>query len=1008
MKFCPRKFTALLLSAALAASALAAPAGASFAMGEDLSKQDTVLSRDTVLSSNVFWSTSQSDLRRENVVTYTPNGLVTPIVTVGDTLGSRVTPEAAGRALEAQGCRVVAGINGDFYELSSGQPIGLVIQDGKFLSSDNGYYAAGFRSDGSAVFGKPGIAAMADLGYDGNGAPVSVRLAGVNKPRASTGGIYLYTYEFNEKHTTGTTEPGVDVVCTVEDGELTVGGQATLRVERILRDASATPIQPEQMVLSINNSGNPYFLEVLSGVAEGSAVTVTVTAGDPAWNDVDYALGALYSLLENGQVAAGLPSGAAPRTAIGQKADGSVVLYTIDGRQSGFSIGATLTQVAERMAELGCVTALGLDGGGSTAMTVTKPDAVVSAAVNRPSDGRLRAVSNNLFLVAPNEPSGELSHFYVAPEASAVLAGSRVKLAVSGVDTNYIPMTSRYELDADRGGEIEEGEDGAPVLLTPRRDAEVTVTASRGRAEGEAVVRVVETPDSIVLKNGRTAVNSLTLAPGGTLQATAQAMWNHLPLQADAGVFTWTMTGEAATVDETGLITAHAPGEASLTVSAGGRSVTVPVTVSRMALATVEDFEEGVPVLSPGSFGASLTAAFAPAEVRIGRGSARLDYTLDAGPAQAVLETPLTVPAAYNQLNLWVLGDGSGNTLSLRTDHNGEIASVPVCVLDFTGWKQAALALPAGSGGLSLAGFSVEGTEDGTISAGSLWLDQLTASFSGVVDDAAPEIAASVDENGVVTAKISDAVDGVPPLSAVAVVHNGADVTGNAAYSADGTLIYSLAFGADQPHELARVTITARDASGNLGRASVDVEARDMGHHFSDIQGHWAASYIDYLSLTGITGGFADGTFRPDQTISRQQFAAMLFRGLGLNAADYEAVALPYADADKIEGYALPAAKALYALGVMGGTERDGALYFNPTGALTRAQAAALFGRSMEKGFAQAEPAFTDREAIPAYAAEYVGTMAALGILGGYEDGSFRPNVNLTRGQMAKIFYMAF
>ncbi len=43
-------------------------------------------------------------------------------------------------------------------------------------------------------------------------------------------------------------------------------------------------------------------------------------------------------------------------------------MYTIDGRQSGYSIGATLTQVAERMVELGCVTALSLDGGGSTAI----------------------------------------------------------------------------------------------------------------------------------------------------------------------------------------------------------------------------------------------------------------------------------------------------------------------------------------------------------------------------------------------------------------------------------------------------------------------------------------------------------------------------------------------------------------------------------------------------------------------------------------------------------------
>ena len=55
------------------------------------------------------------------------------------------------------------------------------------------------------------------------------------------------------------------------------------------------------------------------------------------------------------------------------QADGSLVLYTIDGRRKGYSIGASLTQVAQRMIELGCVTALSLDGGGSTTLCVTLP-----------------------------------------------------------------------------------------------------------------------------------------------------------------------------------------------------------------------------------------------------------------------------------------------------------------------------------------------------------------------------------------------------------------------------------------------------------------------------------------------------------------------------------------------------------------------------------------------------------------------------------------------------------
>ena len=47
-------------------------------------------------------------------------------------------------------------------------------------------------------------------------------MAAVNKARTNSG-LYLYTYDFNAKHTTGTTEPGINVVCTVEQGKLAIG-----------------------------------------------------------------------------------------------------------------------------------------------------------------------------------------------------------------------------------------------------------------------------------------------------------------------------------------------------------------------------------------------------------------------------------------------------------------------------------------------------------------------------------------------------------------------------------------------------------------------------------------------------------------------------------------------------------------------------------------------------------------------------------------------------------------
>ena len=76
-----------------------------------------------------------------------------------------------------------------------------------------------------------------------------------------------------------------------------------------------------------------------------------------------------------------------------------------------------------------------------------------------------------------------------------------------------------------------------------------------------------------------------------------------------------------------------------------------------------------------------------------------------------------------------------------------------------------------------------------------------------------------------------------------------------------------------------------------------------------------------------------------------------------------------------------------------------------PESSLTRAQAAAMIGRTQEKGYAAAPLTFRDAASIPAYALPYIQTMAAQGIINGYEDGSFKPNANITRGQMAKILY---
>lgn len=1010
-----RKLTSLLLSLSLL-SALTLPAAASAAMGEDLTAKDTLIHRETQLSTNVFWSEAYSDLRTENLITYTPNQAVTPIVTYGDVLTDRSSVADMAAALEAEGYRVVAGINGDFYNVNTGLPIGLVVTDGVLRSSDAGYYAIGFRADGTAILGKPSIRVSADLGYtvdDGFGTSTEVvrPVAAVNKARTNSG-IFLYTYDFNTKHTTGTTEAGVNVVCAIEEGSLTIGGTVTARVERV-EESTVTALQPGEIVLSANSQADTYYSGALQSMQPGSTVTLSVTAADEGWNDVKYAVGALYCLAENGVVASGLAAGTNPRTAVGQKADGTLVFYTVDGRRSGHSIGASMTQVGERLLELGCQTVLCLDGGGSTNLAVTTPDSTTATIINRPSETG-RKVTNQVFLVASDRASGDLDHFYVHAASDYVLAGSSVYITATGIDSSFIPMPVPNHTLTASAGTLENG-----VLTTPSGGGDITVTASGRGASGSTVVHAISTPDSITLKNGTSNLTTLTVTPGSKTTLTAGAIWNHLTLGADAKAFTWSVSGDVGTIDEHGVFTASAPGTGNLTVSAGGKSVTIPVTVAQVALQTIEDFETPDTRFFSGYY---LTVSRTNVSDHVQRGhyAGKLDYVLpeDTGYySQAMAGSFSTLRTPYTALNLWVYGDGSGNQLSFL--YTGDIKSdleLPVTTLDFTGWKQINVPLPQDftlSGVVIYAPSTTDATWDhiqvtyaDTPRTGTVYIDQITAAFPGTVDNAPPVVTATLDQqNWAVDIKVSDGVDGILPLSSITVARNGDTGQVLEGYdTATGTMKYYLP-GPGEANEATRVTVTAADASGNIGRASVDIPPYGVSHKFTDIDDYWAADYVDFLYNADITTGYSDGTFRPNQNISRAQFAVMLYRYLKLDANKYESVSLPFMDLGQIPAYALPAAKALYSEGIITGSEKNGKLYFNPDSSLTRAQAAAMIGRTQAKGYAEAELTFTDNGKIPAYAAPYIRTMTAQGVISGYSDGSFKPNNNITRGQMAKILY---
>ena len=999
MKQFLRRGAALGLALAMTVTA----ASASQALGWDLHTGTAPISVGTTLTTNYFWSDTYSDLRTEHYVTYTPSTDVTPTVAYGTKVTDRVTLTGMAQQLESQGKRVVSGLNGDWYVLSTGAPTGLVVTDGVVRAT--GYYsstwAIGFYDDGTAFIAQNGLSMSVTLG----GATLNLS-GGINKVRKMTssdgsGGLTLLTSDFAD--TTKNSEAGVDVILTpVEDESGTysteprIGRQTQYVVEQVLESTGSIAIPEGKAVLTLNAKDNADTLAKLRALVPGDTVTLSITSTDARWNDVDQALGGVAKLVTNGQAASGLDASRTAWPAIGIKADGTLVFYALDGKQPGLSVGATQTQVAQRLIELGCVEAICMDGGGSTTIGVTYPDGSSMEVVNSPSDGSQRANSTAIFLTTELQPTGELDSYYVTPTDNLLLSGAAVQLSASGLDTHYYP-TSGYEVEwevTEGGGAVDEN-----GLFTAGTESGTSrVTADDGYASGTVSITTVSTPDSITLSDESTgaAVTSLNLDPGGQMDLKASASYRSLDLTAQDTCFTWTADPAVGTVDENGLFTAgEKSASGTLTVSAGGKTLTIPVSVAGH-VNTLEDLEGGMD-----AFTATDTAVPAVETgleyVHNGRQSLKMTY--DASSGSASLGAALAIPAGESWLGMWVYGDGSGNTLMATvTDSQLQTSQILLTALNFTGWQYVSAELPEGAAYLN----SLDVVYGGTAASGEIWLDQLTTANENVSDTTAPAVTLTVSGTQL-TARVSDNVDRTIPQESVSLTYDGAALsfTWN---ESTGTLSASLP-AADTGYH--RATVTVSDASGNLGRASADIQpASDRTSPFADMTGHWAEQYATYLYDNGISMGTGVDTvvYQPDKSITRAEFFTMVARWMDLDLTQYAGVELPFVDAASIPDWALDAVKAMYSLGILQGAGVEGGLAANASATISRAEAMTILGRTQARGYAQPELTTDDAGQVGDWALPYVQSLVGQGVVTP-TDNKLRPTDALTRGELAQLLY---
>ncbi len=588
MKKFGRRLAALGLALTLAVAGAGQAAYASWALGEELTDRTVTLAQGATLTTQKLWSASKSDLRTEHYVTYTPGGPVKPVIFSGTYVASTNTVSAAAAQWEAQGYRVAAAVNGGFFN-TDGTIVGMLVTDGVVRSLDvDNYTMLGFTNDGRVFIdeSRP-TAAISWLRADGT--PFAYPMTGFNAYRNASylSGLYLYNKDFSSRVTSGGANVSAILRPLGEDG-LKMNGTLALEVVSVT-DATQEGVAfdgniPEGCyMLYAEDREDPALVEELRRLAPGGQVTVALGGASEQWADAAYGVSGLHTILRDAEIVSGLPTSPNPYTAVGVKPDGSAVFYTIDGRQSGYSIGATYAQVAQRLQELGCVTAVALDGGGSTTMGATLPGGNDFSIVNRPStDGR--RINNTILLVGPETgATGVPAGAYVTADRQVVLTGAELTVSAQPYDTAGYPMADRVPVWTATGGIVQPGEDFATASYSCVIPGEFSISAADG-GEGAMGVRVVNelTALSVRREDSAGVLDELRLEPGGQADLTASGSWWGLPVAMDDGDVKWSADPAVGVIDETGRFTAvQDNAEGNITATVGGKTVTIPVSVER-------------------------------------------------------------------------------------------------------------------------------------------------------------------------------------------------------------------------------------------------------------------------------------------------------------------------------------------------------------------------------------------------------------------------------------------
>ncbi|KEZ47541.1 phosphodiester glycosidase family protein [Metabacillus indicus] len=670
----------------------------------------------------------EADLANPNVSVVTSKALER--VVAAETLPSQAARE------EFKGKDIVAGVNADMFNMQTGINMTLQVQNRNLLINHS--YPSGVAlhpvfaidQDKKPFIGE--VEMRGSLSYSGKDVKVDTlnrnenagEKLGIFTPKLNQKGVLT----FDDRNEAFIKNGAMAVVKEVKDASAIKAGQAyTGKIEKIYPAYESIEIPSDSVIIAgFGSKADMIRNEIKEGMDISFQFDLFTGENRVLKNDITEATGGYNWLVKDGKALTkeellskygshvNLKSA---RTAIGITAEQKVITMTIDKPSTLFdkSQGVTLVEMAEIMEEHGAVSALGLDGGGSTEMIVQPKGKSALETANHPSDGQSRSITNGLLFVNHSTKTGEIGEVIVEKDLT-IFKNAAFPFGVKATDSNGNPVmiaSRSIQWKASKGTIDKTG-----LYKAPAQAGTDKVEAVINGVSGQASVTVIDQVDDFKFADQGPVI----LQPGEQKKLEAEAVKDGKEVILTGDAIDWEMEEQFGeiTPDGTIQIKEDVPEGTRTTVTAKLGSIEKQIELLiGLKEQVIDDYEtypkEGYEV--SGFMGG--THQLSGDEAKFGERSLRVDYdskkwerkyngTINVIPhwyksasgawpdelADSMYETYKT-DIRPKKFGVWVYGDGKAPWARLIFKTNGVNKTLDLAPkVDWTGWKYLEVELP--------------------------------------------------------------------------------------------------------------------------------------------------------------------------------------------------------------------------------------------------------------------------------------------------------------------------